>query len=97
MYEWTDREGQIHQSAPSNPVGVGADYGLACADGDHVDIDVSCLHFGDPERLERVRVVMYRTVDDGTIFYRLPDSINLFNALTGAMTVSDGVGAQRRF
>lgn len=88
VYEWTDREGQIHRSAPAIPIDV------SCNDGDHVAITCNALTFGDPGKLEDVRCVLYRTEDDGTLFYRLPTpSHQLNNPQVSRITVYDSYPA----
>jgi hypothetical protein len=91
VYEWTDREGQIHQSQPSLPLDV------SCNDGDHVDIEVNTLTQGDPLKLTEVRCVLYRTLDGpGDVFYRLPEEVHLLNSpfiAAGIVTLEDSIGA----
>lgn len=67
IYEWTDREGQIHRSAPSVPIDVHAD-----DNDDSVTFRFTSLSFGDYDRIRNSRIVLYRTLDEGTVFYRLP-------------------------
>lgn len=67
VYEWMDREGQRHQSAPSLPVEI------ECKVDDHVRVEVMTLTYGDYEKLENTNIILYRTEDDGPVFYRLPE------------------------
>ena len=90
VYEWTDREGQIHQSQPSLPLQV------SCNNGDHIDIEVSTLCQGDPLKLTNVRCVLYRTLTGpGEVFYRLPEAAHKYNSpfiAVGVITLEDSVG-----
>ena len=52
VYEWMDREGQRHQSAPSLPVQID------CKADDHVIIEVMTLTFGDDDKLENTRIIL---------------------------------------
>jgi len=76
-YEWTDREGQVHKSAPSVTVTVEAAH-----DDDQIQIEVTCLHIGDPVKLNDARIVAYRTENGKTTFYRLPESMHMMNKPT---------------
>ena len=70
IYEWTDREGQIHRSAPSVPATVSSDHG-----DNSIDIRFTSLSFGDYDRIRNARIVVYRTTDGpGNVFYRLPST-----------------------
>jgi len=91
-YEWTDREGQIHVSAPSQPIEV-----TAVHDDDVVSIILSCLHQGDPAKLDETRIVLYRTTNGpGPVYYRLLSSathrLNLSTAPYLYMTDNLGGG-----
>ncbi|MBW2560704.1 MAG: hypothetical protein JRE40_07610 [Deltaproteobacteria bacterium] len=69
VYEWTDREGQRHQSAPS--CGCPTD---DATDAKEVTVSVSSLCEGDYDRGNDIRCTLYRTLDGspGGPFYRLP-------------------------
>jgi hypothetical protein len=80
-YEWTDREGQVHQSAPAIPIRV-PQSGTTPNDDDHVDVQTRCLHFGDTNKLQEIRCVLYRTVNGGVTdgpFYRMPTAVHELN------------------
>jgi len=87
VYEWIDREGQRHQSAPSLPVTI------ECKDDEQVTIEVMSLSFGDWEKLRSTKVVVYRTLDAGDLFYRLPaESCPTNNPIVYTMLAFDGGG-----
>lgn len=73
VYEWMDREGQRHQSAPSMPYTV-----EATDDDDHVVLQVMTLANGDLAKLastassySELQIALYRTENGGTVFYRV--------------------------
>jgi hypothetical protein len=62
VYEWVDVQGQVHQSAPSIPLNV------SLSGSSKVTITVQST----PVTLkEGVEVALYRTLDTGTIYYRV--------------------------
>lgn len=63
-YEWTDNLGVIHRSAPSLPVT------LVAASGDRVSLTVSTLTLTKKQTQSPVRIVVYRTLVNGTVFFR---------------------------
>ncbi len=77
LYEWTDNQGQRHQSAPSPAVTV-------TPAAQNVTINVACINM---TAKANVNVVIYRTPTLSTTFYRLNDSINpIANSITSPMT-----------
>jgi hypothetical protein len=79
LYEWTDNNGQRHQSAPSIPITV-------TATNDTVRLNVQSLVL---TAKSDVSVVLYRTEDNGTTFYRLNDvTQTIENDPTAAMTAN---------
>lgn len=62
-YEWTDNQGQIHRSAPSLPVTVTVTGGT----DDKVTLTIPTLRL---TQKSGVRIVIYRTEANGTIFYQ---------------------------
>jgi len=62
VYEWTDAQGQIHRSAPS------AAYAVTTAASDSVTLTLPTLRV---TAKTDVRIVVYRTVASGTVFYRI--------------------------
>lgn len=63
LYEWVDAQGQRHQSAPSAPVAINV---LVANSVVHVDTPTLML-----TQRAGVRHVVYSTLANGTIFYRL--------------------------
>jgi hypothetical protein len=63
-YEWTDAQGFIHRSSPDADGNT-----LVAAALDSVTITVPTLRL---TRKEGVRIVVYRTAGDGSVYYRLP-------------------------
>ena len=68
VYEWTDNNGRVHRSAPSVALS------LAVSALDRIDVVVPTLRLTD--RIDQtlqshnpVRIVIYRTVANGTIYY----------------------------
>ncbi len=79
VWEWTDRLGNRHQSAPSVPVSHTA------AGSKETDIVIRPLHLSRKTRLSGTGVVqkfincaIYRTTVGGTIFYRLDEQTTAF-------------------
>lgn len=64
-YEWTDARGRLHRSAPSVPVSTTVSANAL------VKITVPYLHL---TRKTGVRLALYRTIANGTVFYRTVDS-----------------------
>lgn len=62
VYEWTDAQGQIHRSAPSNA------YEVTTAASDRVTLAIPTLLI---TQKSDVRILIYRTVASGSIFYRI--------------------------
>lgn len=80
VYEWTDNQGQIHRSAPSIPISVTNilnDRNIF--DVPTVRLTRKCALSGRSE----IRIVGYRTLASGTIFYRFTSqSSSDFNDIT---------------
>lgn len=67
-YEWQDARGQIHVSAPAPAVSV-----VTAGATNILDVWVPTLqHSADVRKLSDVKVQIYRTEPDGTVFYRVP-------------------------
>lgn len=85
VYEWTDARGRLNRSAPSPEVVLAV--GVA---GQHVDVRIPYLHL---TRREGVRLVLYRTKANGTLFQRVtPPTSPYVNAPNGAadtLTIND--------
>lgn len=79
LYEWTDAKGKLHRSQPSVPVSVTIAGGggvakiavtlppLRVTDKDPVSMGVL---FGTQNRIQQVRIAVYRTTNTGTLFFR---------------------------
>lgn len=68
-YEWVDAQGRVHQSAPSVPAS------LTVSSGASVYLTAPVLGL---TAKQRVRIVVYRTLADGTVFYRVGTSLQSF-------------------
>lgn len=82
VYEWTDNYGQIHRSAPSIATSVTVSGGSGSAE---VVLTIPTLRL---TRKTGVRVVVYRTENNGTIFYRLNSISSPLSNSTSSDTVS---------
>lgn len=78
-YEWTDNNGTVHRSAPSLPVTLTATAGQQAA------LTVTCLPF---TRKSSVSVVVYRTLANGTTFYRMSSLTSPAYSSISNLTVS---------
>ena len=83
VYEWTDRNGRVHRSAPSVASSI------AVSANDRIDVVVPTLRLTD--RIDQtlqtqnpVRIVIYRTVANGTLYYHdIGDSFSdAYNVVT---------------
>lgn len=89
-YEWTDNQGNIHQSAPAAQRKI-----LTTPANQQVDVDVTMLAFTAKVNPRPVQIVLYRTLVDGNLFYRVssltaPDINDPFGiSLTITDTISD--------
>jgi hypothetical protein len=81
-YEWTDNQGLLHRSAPSVPVTVTFAGGVTTG---QVDLTIPTLRITSKTQ---VRVVVYRTEGNGTIFYQLTSITSPLLNTTAADTVS---------
>lgn len=90
VYEWRDNRGVIHRSAPSVPEEIDMPGGHKTA-----SLHVPTLQLSereDPLTHEwPVRIVIYRTEGDGSIFYREQEVINIFSEpyITVTSTLAD--------
>ncbi len=64
VYEWADNNGFVHRSAPSLPTSATA------ASGDQATLAVSCLPLSRKDARAPVQIVLYRTLANGSVFYR---------------------------
>lgn len=67
VYEWTDAEGRLHRSAPSIP--TANDPPVSGTDMVANYVVVTACDFS---RRNGVRIALYRTTTNGTVFYRVP-------------------------
>lgn len=76
-YEWTDNQGQIHRSFPSIPdSNTTFNFAMGVNTG-QVTLTIPTLRLTDKEG---VRIVVYRTEGNGTIFYQVTSTTSpLFN------------------
>jgi hypothetical protein len=86
-YEWVDNQGNIHQSKP-------ADFrSITITTGQRVTLTIPYLQLTAKRSDRPVQIVVYRTLKDGTIFYRVssltaPD-INVINGGSATLTFND--------
>lgn len=67
-YEWTDNQGNIHQSAPADPQKV-----VVTSGPKQVDLSISNLNYTAKIGSRSVQIVIYRTEKDGKILHRVSD------------------------
>jgi hypothetical protein len=82
VYEWTDRHGIVHQSAPAVPVSV------VVALNQRITVTVPTLRL---TKKDNVRIVVYRTEADGSLYYRMQQDVTYSNSVlnvTSADTVA---------
>lgn len=85
IYEWTDNLGQVHRSTPSVPVTV-SNTGTNISTN---TVTIPTLRVTAKQGLRsQVRVVVYRTEANGTIFYRVTSPTSPLLNNTGVDTVS---------
>jgi hypothetical protein len=91
-YEWTDNLGQVHRSAPSKPIIQGRFTDISGVNTNEVDAPTLTVTSKND-----VQVVFYRTVVNGTTFYRvgaMPNStstetVTLLDSTTDATLVGN--------
>lgn len=82
IYEWTDARGNVHRSAPSDPIQTGA-----FASKLRVDVVLQPLMFTNRQTMiddlaVQVKIVLYRTVNEGSTYYRCQQAYNYTNSTT---------------
>lgn len=82
VYEWTDNNGFVHRSAPSLPTSATA------ASGDQATLAVSCLPLSRKDARAPVQIVLYRTLANGSVFYRASSLTAPTNNNPSTFTVS---------
>lgn len=89
VYEWADGQGQIHRSAPSIPITFTA------ASGDKAVWTIETLRLTAKQGARTaVQCALYRTIANGTVFYRVGSKANTTTANTVTFTddtVTDAV------
>ena len=87
VYEWTDAQGNIHQSAPSVPYTLS---NVGAPDSDNVTVAFPTLRV---TAKSNVVLVVYRTEDAGTEFFRVSavDTPTLNNKLVNTVNFVDNV------
>lgn len=85
VYEWTDRTGRVHRSAPSPALSLASVSGVT----DAASITVPTLRL---TAKADVRIVLYRTLANGTTFYRLtsPTAPVMNDPTVDTVTIADG-------
>ena len=95
VYEWTDNNGFVHRSAASLPATATA------TSGQSATVTVSTLSITSKQARAPVQIVVYRTLANGTVFYRASSltapTLNSVSAYTVTFsdTVSDATLASR--
>jgi len=87
VYEWIDNQGQLQRSSPSVDFAVSPAF-------QSVDLVIYTPGWTDkiPPNRDSARVRVYRTKDNGTIFFELPILIPLsWNTTTGFVTFTDDI------
>lgn len=88
VYEWTDRNGRVHRSAPSVAMSV------TVSANDRIDVVIPTLRLTDRtdqtgQTQNPVRIVIYRTVANGTLYYHdIGDSFSDAYNVTTANSVT---------
>lgn len=89
VYECIDARGNIHRSAPSDPISTGSGASKASVT---VEIYPLCLTNRQSDignYLTPVRLVIYRTVNNGTTYYRREQVLNYISFASSVITYSD--------
>jgi hypothetical protein len=86
IYEWSDARGQIHRSAPGVVFEAGTDSVITAALNDQVDVTIPTLRLTSKQD---VRITLYRTTANGTIFYRVASVAN--DETLDTITITDGL------
>lgn len=68
VYEWTDAQGQVHRSAPGAVTISGADSYTSAAGSETITLTIPTLRLTGKSN---VRIAVYRTEGDGSIYWRL--------------------------
>lgn len=97
IFEATDARGQVHRSAPSDPVATGA-----FASKDHVTVALYPLCLTNwasslDDYMTSVNVILYRTTNSGSTYYRLTQTQNRIvsgRTITYSDTTTDAVLAE---
>lgn len=85
IYEWTDRLGQLHRSAPSVPVSHTNSAGTSTEVN---TVTVKTLTFGEHFKGEAVNIRLYRTLDAGTVYYNTGE-YTANNVAAATVTIAD--------
>jgi|CXWL01.1.fsa_nt_gi hypothetical protein len=81
LYEWTDRWGLVHQSAPAVPTSV------VVALNQRITVTVPTLRL---TKKSGVRIVVYRTIANGSVYYRVQGDV-LYSNSTLNVTTADTI------
>lgn len=89
VYEWLDNNGFVHRSAPSLPVSLT----IPTPTSQLVNLSVSPLRFSRKTEQSPISVVIYRTLANGSLFYRVsdPQTPLLNNESSVALAPSDNL------
>lgn len=86
IYEWSDARGQIHRSSPGVVFEAGTDAVITVGANDQVDVTVPTLRLTSKQD---VRITLYRTAVNGTVFYRVASVTN--DPTLDTVTITDGL------
>lgn len=86
IYEWADGRGQIHRSAPGIVFEAANDTTITVAANDQVDVVVPTLRLSAKSD---IKISLYRTVVNGTLFYKVASVSN--DPTQNTITITDGL------
>lgn len=88
-FEWTDNQGRVHRSAPSDPYSVTL--------SSHASVTITHTQLPTPDK-PGARMHLYRTTDNGTTFYRVtpetgidPAASSYSDTMTDATLISQQI------
>jgi hypothetical protein len=88
VYEWYDKKGQLHKSTPSPALAV--EFPEASSTG-RAQFDFRQADIGNFDKMNNAKVGIYRTIQGGSIFYKVGTSAISFPIGSSTTTLSDGL------
>jgi hypothetical protein len=83
VFQWTDSQGNFHESAPSNIAAT-----TVSTSSSTVSITVTAAYL---TQKSNVTVALYRTKNNGTVYYQVTDPIKLNSATGTFVTITDAL------